>query len=230
MEATLAQLGETSSDDSDEEDTNTVHKTKGKRCGLKSGKASKLTSRELRPQLWPHSHLSLAYVSKDKKYDDLTLAEFMAGYAGILQLPTLSSQELCARVDHLSSLMYLATQFTWSSVRSFHAAVLFEIECGRANWGDSFTYLESRLLQSALRPLRTGVSHSNSSQSAVFFCHDFQHGVCKINQDHYGTLRGERKWLHNTFPLTVGWNHEQRIVIPNSRKSVLWQVKRIHQL
>ena len=197
VEAMLDELGDSTSDTSDEEASRPARKTKGKRRGFKSGKASKLTSRALHPQLWPHSHLSLAYVSKDKTYDDLTLAEFMAGYAGILRLPTLSSKELLARIDHLASLMYLATQFTWSSVRSFHAAVLFEIECGRANWGDSFAYLESRLLQSPSRGLRTGASRSDSPQSAVFFCRDFQHGVCKVHQDHYGTLRGERKWLQH---------------------------------
>lgn len=197
VEAMLAQLGETSSDNSDAEDTNTVHKAKGKRRGLKSRKASKLTSQVLRPQLWPHSHISLAYVSKDKKYDDLTLAEFAAGHTGILQLSTLSSQELSARIDHFSSLMYLATQFTWSVVHSFHAVVLFEIKCGRANWGDSFTYLDTKLLQSSSWPFRTGAMRSDSAQSAVLFCRDFQHGVCKVNQDHYGSLRGERKWLQH---------------------------------
>ena len=34
--------------------------------------------------------------------------------------------------------MYLVTQFPWPAVREFHAAVLFEIDCGRARWGDLF--------------------------------------------------------------------------------------------
>ena len=93
------------------------------------------------PQLWPHSHLSLLYVSKDKTYDDLTLAEFAAGYTAILQRPSLPPQELCARTVHLSSVMYFATQFTWSLVRKLHMGVLFEIECGWADRGDSFTHL-----------------------------------------------------------------------------------------
>ena len=120
-----------------------------------------------------------------------------AGYAAILQRPTLSPQELRARIVHFSSLMYLATQFTWSSVRELHAAALFEIECGRANWGDSFTHLESRILQAPVKPSsRTGASRTEGS-TAVFFCRDFQHGACKFNKDHYGTLRGERKWLQH---------------------------------
>lgn len=94
-------------------------------------------------QLRPHNHLSLVYIPKDKKYDDLTLAEFKTSYAGILQLPNLSSPELSARIDHLSSLMYLATQFSRFLVRSFHTVDLFEIEHGWANWDDSFTLLEA---------------------------------------------------------------------------------------
>ena len=45
-----------------------------------------------------------------------------------LQKPTLPPQERRARIFYLSSLMYLATPLTWSSVRDLHAAVLFEIE------------------------------------------------------------------------------------------------------
>ena len=44
-----------------------------------------MLSRMLVPQLWPHSHHSLAYVSKWIKYGDLSLVEFFAGYAAILQ-------------------------------------------------------------------------------------------------------------------------------------------------
>ena len=93
--------------------------------------------------------------------------------------------------------MYLATQFTWSSVRDLHAAMLFEIECVRADQGDSFTHLESRILQAPVKPSsQAGVSRTESS-TAVFFCRDFQHGACKLNKDHYGTLRGEWKWLQH---------------------------------
>ena len=188
VEQFISQLDDSSSEESDDDDKNKKKSTRGRRHNLRSGKASKLPSRVVNPQLWPHSHLSLSYVSKDKNYDDLTLAEFAAGYAAILQKRTLSPQELRARIVHLSSLMYLATQFTWSSVRDLHAAALFEIECGRANWGDSFTHLESRILQAPVKPSsRTGASRTEGS-TAVFFCRDFQHGACKFNKGHYGTL------------------------------------------
>lgn len=42
--------------------------------------------------------------------------------------------------------MYLASVYEWPAIRSFHAAVLLEIERGRLNWGDSFLHLENRTL------------------------------------------------------------------------------------
>ena len=81
-------------DDSSSEDKTKTKSTRSRRHALRSGKASKLTSRVVNPQLWPHSHLSLSYVSKNKKYGDLTLAEFAARYAAILQKSTLPPQEL----------------------------------------------------------------------------------------------------------------------------------------
>ena len=89
--------------------------------------------------------------------------------------------------------MYLVTQFAWPVVREFHAASLFEIECGRARWGDSFAHLESRLLRATGKP----VSNSSPSRqsSAVLFCRDFQTSKCMHSKDHYGLIRNERKWL-----------------------------------
>jgi hypothetical protein len=70
------------------------------------------------------------YVTKDVTYDNLSLAEFAAGYASILRLPGLSVTERTARIEHFANLMYLATHFPWPSVRSLHAAALFEMGFG----------------------------------------------------------------------------------------------------
>ena len=183
MDKYLSHLDNSSSGESDGEDKRSSRKSRGRRYSLKSGKASKITSRVVSPQLWPHSHLSLTYISKEKKYDELSLAEFAGGYAAILQRPDLSPAELRARIEHFASLMYLATQFTWPSVRELHAAALFETECGRARWGDSFSYLENRILQSSSKSSKAGSTRSDSS-AAVFFCRDYQHGVCTFSKDH----------------------------------------------
>ena len=125
---------------------------------------------------------------KDKSYDELTIAEFSAGYASILKLPSLSETERSARCDHFIGLMYhLVTQFMWSTVCEIHAAVLFEIECGRACWGDSFTNLETLLLRNSTRPMavagRTGMP--------VLFCPDYHNDKCLHVKDHFGSIRNE---------------------------------------
>ena len=141
---------EDSSTDEDSDEKDNTCTSRGRCHTLKSGKDGTLTSQVLAPQLWPHSHLSLMYVSKDKKHDDLSLAEFPAGYAAILQHHTLSSSELHTPIDHLSVLMYLATLYSWPSVRDLHTAVLYEIKCGRTSWGWFFQLLGVRNFTSSV--------------------------------------------------------------------------------
>ena len=122
-------------------------------------------------------------------------SEFSAGYTSILKLPSISDSERNTRLDHFIGFMYLVMQFTWPAVREFHATVLFEIECGRAWWGDSFSDLETRLLQNSLRS--TGTALASRLGAPVLFCRDFQHGKCGHSKDHYGTIRNETKWLQH---------------------------------
>ena len=173
--------------------TSANRQNRGKKS--RSGKTAKLTSKVLHPQIWPHSELSLSYVSKEVSYDNLTLAEFAAGYASILRLPSLSAAERTARIDHFATLMYLAMQFPWPSVRSLHAAALFEIECGRLRWGDSFSHLEARLLHGPANQSRSLTAAT--TRQAVQFCKAYQSGKCSFSKDHYGLLRNERKWVQH---------------------------------
>ena len=184
-------LGLSSSDSEDEGDASLKKKAQGKK--LQSGKTAKLMSHVLAPQHWPYSFVSLGYVSKERPYDELTLAEFTARYASILQLNSLPPDEHSGHLDHFVVLMYLLTQFPWPVIRGFHAAVLFEIECGRARWGDSFAHLESRLLRSTTK---SSISSPRPSGAVLFRC-DFQTGKCSHTKDHYGTIRNERKWLQH---------------------------------
>ena len=157
----------------------------------------------LAPQHWPHSFLSLAYVSKERPYDELTLAEFAAGYASILKLNNLPPDKRSGHLDHFIVLMYLITQFPWPAIREFHVAVLFEIKCGRARWGDSFAHLELRLLCSTTK---SSISSSRPS-GAVLFCRDFQTEKCSHTKDHYGTICNKR-WLAQHRP------HRAPLIIP----------------
>ena len=72
---------ESSSSSSSEEEKKRRRKDKKKI----SGKEKKVTSYVKYPQKWPHSHLKYHFVSKDKKYEELSIPEFCAGYMSILQ-------------------------------------------------------------------------------------------------------------------------------------------------
>ena len=184
-----------SDDDSSSEHTSRSKKTRGKR-DLKSGKTAKIASRVVRRQFWPHSELSMGYVTKDIGYDELSLVEFVAGYSAILLLPQVSSRERLHRTEHLGALMYLASIYEWPAVRSFHAAVLLEIERGRLNWGDSFLHLENRTLAGSHKKVKDQTKRpAPQTSTIVLFCREYQKGFCSHNKDHYAMLRGEKKWL-----------------------------------
>ena len=113
---------------------------------LKSGREAKASSDVLYPQRWPHSFLCLTRAQREVKYEELTLAEFGAGYVQIFLCKDISHLERTAREKHLVSLMYFAQQCKWSAVLNFHGSVLLEIERGLVTWGDPFLHLESRTL------------------------------------------------------------------------------------
>lgn len=153
---------------------------------------AKIATHVVGQQLWPHSELSMGYVSKNVSYDELTLEEFVAGHSAILLLPQVSSHERQHRTEHLGALMYLASVYEWPAVRSFHAAVLLEIERGRLNWGDSFLHLENRTLAGSHKKVKDQKHPAPSTSTAVLFCREYQKGSCSHSKDHYAMLKGER--------------------------------------
>lgn len=114
IESKLQQLGrsDSSSGSEDSDDDKHGHKKETKKRDKKlwSGKTAEVTSQVVNPQIWPHTELSLSYVSKEVSYDNLNLAEFAAGHASILRLPCLTATEHSTRIEHLC---------TWPN--SFHS-------------------------------------------------------------------------------------------------------------
>ena len=151
----------------------------GKTINRRSGKNRKISSNVKYPQQWPQSQLSLHFVNKDKKYDSLTIEEFCAGYATILE-NTRSKTQLKHRITHLKDLMYLATKYRWDCVLNFHAACLLEIERGHIGWGDSFQSLQITTLAGGF--IQTGGPvHQRSTkghEGPIVFCKNFQRGLC----------------------------------------------------
>ena len=184
-------------------------KKKGKSSGRKkSGKSKRLTSYVKFPQKWPHSALSLHFVNKEKKFEELSISEFCAGYATILEM--CSERTRAHRIAHLKELMYLATKYQWRCILNYHAAVLLEIERGHLRWGDSFQILQNTTLAggflhqskvpSFAGPSRSQGASANSSPSTgrdegTLFCRGYQRGTCKQARDHYGWFNGESRLL-----------------------------------
>ena len=176
-----------------------------KKSGLrKSGKSKTLTSDVKYPQEWPQSHLSLHFVNnREKKYEELTLAEFCAGYTTIIEEEP--EEKKVHRLAHLKELMYLATRYQWKCVLAYHAACVLEIERGHLRWGDSFHMLQSTTLAGGFLlsnnrdrggnggngPARS----SGSSEGRILFCRGYQRGTCQQTKDHYGQFDGESRLL-----------------------------------
>ena len=181
----------------------------------RSGKESKCTSDVMFPQIWPHSALKFHFVGKNKDYDDLSLAEFCAGYMSILKKCKPSQRE--ARIAHMEELMYLATTKPWKSVLNYHGACLLEIERGDLNWGDNFQLhgMHSTILSSvgtnsnSRGPSNFGSGFAGKQQQPVsgnstgggsdrvWFCKGYQRGNCTFTRDHYGYMYGENQLLRH---------------------------------
>ena len=188
-----------------------VEKTKKKEKKRRSSKSKRLTSDVKYPQKWPQSLLTLHFVNKGKKYEDLTISEFCAGYASILEMT--SKSKMGHRIAHLKELMYLSTKYQWKCVLIYHAACLLEIERGNSKWGDSFQSLQSTTLAGGfLNANRSGNGGSGSTGrtsgaggqnpgktegQGTVFCRGYQRGTCKNSQDHSGYFNGESRTLRH---------------------------------
>ncbi len=170
-------------------------KKKDRKDKHKSGKNRKPTSYVKFPQDWPHSFLSLQFVSKDKKYEDLTLSEFCAGYCSILE--TIKSNKhllLQQRITHFKDLMYLTATYQWKFILNYHATILLEIERGNLTWKSDFQKIQNSALAGGCLSARGNTSfrtstsnQSTSSGGPILFCKNYQRGICSKTADHDDT-------------------------------------------
>ena len=92
-----------------------------------SGKSKNSLNSQIRyPQKWPHSFLNASFVnSREKNYEDLSIAEFVAGYMKILEDEESEDKRVFC-CEHLKELMYLSTRFKWRNILDYHGACLTE--------------------------------------------------------------------------------------------------------
>ena len=164
----------------------------------RSGKTKKLTTYVKYPQEWPHAHLSLHFVNQQKKYEDLSIQEFCAGYVTILE-NSKSKKVQKFQLRHFKDIMYLATRFQWKCVLNFHAAVLLEIERGHVKWGDNFQMLQTTTLAGGILQPESGAGQSTkqSNENPAMFCRNFQKGTCGESTDHFGDVNGVTRFVRH---------------------------------
>ena len=180
----------TSKHSSDSEEC--TRKKKSARKSHRSGKDRKCSSSVIYPQKWPHKYLGQHLAVKEKKYEQLSMAEFCAGYGTILGRIK-DRHELKYRTAHFTELMYLATRFPWSSILTYHGACLYEVERGNKKWSDSFQDLQSTSLLAS--QVRKAPPKASPTSGPILFCPNYQKGSCSYSKDHEGELKGETKFL-----------------------------------
>jgi len=116
--------------------------------------------------------------------------------------------------------MYLATQYSWPSVRDLHAAVLYKIECaGQVGvilsliWSHEFYKLCCGLLA---RDPRTQIVLQLVSSAEIISM------VCVNFKRITTALCVARENGCSTFVPNAGWIHESPRITPSSRRSALW--------
>ncbi len=155
---------------------------------LKSGREQTATDVILNRVQWPHYYVTTAE-QKPKKYDALSLSEFVYGYMCILaHEPNVQVQQVMQR--HLRELMLDEKQYFWEDVRSFHALVLAGMEAGTHSWMDyeGIQHLRQRKgypnlpkqLQQGKTKSRIGVNIPNVQN----VCSAFNQGTCQQPDDH----------------------------------------------
>ena len=132
--------------------------------------------------LWPHQFVHRPGTF-DLIFDNLTLAEFVAGTSAILLLPELPEAEKKARLEHLQFLMLLSRSFSWDSLRALYAVALEDIQCGHRKWGDSLVDLKDLMLtpMSAAKSARTPPTASTGPNP----CRKFNFSECTISSCRY---------------------------------------------
>ena len=173
---------------------------KGKKEHHRSGKSKKITSYVKYPEKWPHTELGQHLILKEKKYDDLTMAEFCVGELSILESDEFSDKKRGKRLSHLKDVMYLATKYQWQHVLNFHASCLLEIERGVKKWGSNFDKLQSTTLAGGLLQQshvsnggERNIGSTRGQNGGPLYCKYFQRGTCNQRGDHMGQFNGESK-------------------------------------
>ena len=194
QEAVLKRLKSLGLDDaSSDEDTPSRKEKK-----LKSGRKRTAADLAKVPVEWPHFHTFRGPGRDAPKYDELTICEFVHGYATIMLDGTSQSADHKYQLRHLKELMMDASDHGWEAARNAHGVVLQQMETGKLAWdnGDKITEITHTYSRrhsnslSARNSSRVSQPEQSNGGRGLLFCIPFQEGSCTIHATEHASPRG----------------------------------------
>lgn len=156
-------------------------------------------------QRYPQAHLRFDYVSSNISFDKLDLNLFIAGELEIITDSRTDKVERNGRLYLLKKLMYLSTSYELSTIKTYYAAVLREIELGNKTWKDDFQYVEGAILNKHIPKSRLAGQNpffkksdkrirkqtEKKEESDVWWCALYQRNKCQHKTTHTLNLKGK---------------------------------------
>eukprot|EP00058_Branchiostoma_floridae_P002702 XP_002588190.1 hypothetical protein BRAFLDRAFT_68832 [Branchiostoma floridae] len=144
------------------------------------GSRKKTEGKTLSPEAFVYSFES----AEPKKYDELTMEEFLVGSMGLLQtaVASMPQWELAGRLSILQCACTKLARYKWQVVRSFHAAALREALRKPGSWSADWTDLKEMYFDAdptRLKPSSEATSQAPAEKpKAPKFCWAFNENDC----------------------------------------------------
>lgn len=198
-----------STSDSDVSSSN--EKRKKKKKSKKSGIKAKASDSVRHPQKYPQAFLRYEFVSSNLSFDKLDLNLFVAGELEIISDRKIKDLERSGRINLLKKIMYLSTSYDFSTLKSFYAACLREIEVGNRTWSDDFSSVETAILQKFVPKARSfshfgkktnyknkrPVEGQTEKEGKLWFCPFYQRNKCEHKGNHLKVINGRNHYCQH---------------------------------
>lgn len=180
----------------------------------KSGIHAKSSKWVKKPQTYPHALLDNQYVMNETRYKDLSFGQFVAGELEVILSGKMKTRDAESRLEMLRKTAYRSLTFEWAKLLQIHAAILRQIELGKADWTSNFDQVERLILENAssassAKPLgKTGFQGASNSgarvkgikgegksgnnvESRSWWCKEFQNNSCNLSSPHMKRIGGK---------------------------------------
>lgn len=206
---------------------------------IKSGKFAKSHQDLLREEKWPHLNVLRQY-SKRVAFDQMEFDMFTAGETRIiLSMCRKNPERGLGRLRVFSRICHWMCKCKdWQAVRNIFEAIIEQVELGDMDWDSNIDAFEALLPPppSVLAQLRKGQEEVSKDKDRkkegdtkkvgeVFWCKDFQKGVCTESGPHMAQLKPDEKPVWVVHICALCWqkdkvkrsHHEGDSTCPNKK-------------